>query len=128
EKTITLSGEVRGARRVRCDRNRISQVFANLISNALKFTDALGTIHVIASSDGDPSHVCFSVTDTGPGIPPEQTSYIFERFYQGAARGRSGAGLGLYIARGIVEAHGGRIWVESELGKGTTMYFTVPAA
>jgi PAS domain S-box-containing protein len=129
QKSITLKGEVGDAPRVRCDRNRIFQVLSNLISNALKFTDPNGAIQVTARAVSNPANeVCFSVSDTGRGIPPEQVDHIFERFFQGAARGRTGAGLGLYIARGIVCAHGGRIWAESEVGKGTTLSFTVPTA
>jgi signal transduction histidine kinase len=70
--------------------------------------------------------VRFSVTDTGPGIPPEQIPHLFGRFWQADAGDRRGIGLGLSIARGIVESHGGRIWVESEVGRGTTFQFTIP--
>ena len=70
----------------------------------------------------------FSVADTGSGIAPENVSHIFDRFWQAATRAkRLGAGLGLPITRGIVEAHGGRIWVESALGRGSTFFFTIPA-
>ena len=126
-KSIELTGEVVARSRVRCDRNRLAQVFSNLISNALNFTVEGGTIRVRAcpsQRDGG-DEICFSVSDTGPGIPPEQLGLVFDRFFQGASRGRAGAGLGLYIARGIIEAHGGRIWVESEMGKGTTFSFTL---
>ena len=128
ERSIALGGEAPPGIRLRCDRNRIAQVFSNLLSNALKFTTAGGAVRVEASRrerDGIPE-VCFSIHDTGAGIPEDQLGRIFERFYQGAARGRTGAGLGLYIARGIVEAHGGHIWVESEVGAGTTFFFTLP--
>ena len=71
--------------------------------------------------------VVFSVSDTGPGIAPESLAHVFDRFWQAATRARRlGAGLGLPITKGIVDAHGGRIWVESELGRGTTFFFTVP--
>jgi signal transduction histidine kinase len=70
--------------------------------------------------------VRFSVADTGPGISPHDLPLLFDRFWQGAREGRGGAGLGLAIARGIVDGHGGRIWVESEVGRGTTFYFTLP--
>ena len=128
EKSIALTGDVRGRPRVRCDRNRLAQVFSNLISNALKFTEAGGAIRVQASPCERPGsdEICFSVSDTGLGIPADELGRVFERFFQGATRGRSGTGLGLYIARGIVEAHGGRIWVESEVGKGTTFFFALP--
>jgi PAS domain S-box-containing protein len=127
--SITFVREASVHRRVRGDRKRIAQVFSNLISNALKFTEAGGTIRVQASSRrgslGD--EVCFSVSDTGCGIPADQLGRVFERFFQGGGRSRAGAGLGLYIARRIVETHGGRVWVESEVGKGTTVFFALPA-
>jgi signal transduction histidine kinase len=130
QSSIALHSEIGDSRPIRCDPNRISQVLSNLISNALKFTEPEGTILVATRAPSEPAanEVCFAVSDTGGGIPPELRERIFERFFQGAARGRSGAGLGLFIARGIVEAHGGRIWVESEVGKGTTLFFTVPTA
>ena len=128
-RSITLTGEVLVRRRVRGDRNRLAQVFSNLISNALKFTTAGGAICVRASPSQQPGsdEICFSVSDTGAGIPLDQLGRVFDRFFQGAARGRAGAGLGLYIARGIIEAHGGRIWVASEVGQGTTISFALAA-
>lgn len=109
---------------VRIDRDRILQVFENLVGNALKFTTA-GWISVGARpSDGN---VVFWVSDTGPGISDEEREHIFDRFWQAKAKRRAGAGLGLAIAKGIVEAHGGQLWVESALGKGSTFLFTLPA-
>jgi len=107
------------------DRKRLLQVFENLIGNAIKFTEPGGSIVVRAAVKDDA--VEFSVADTGPGIAPESVAHVFDRFWQAttAAR-RLGAGLGLPITKGIVEAHGGRIWVESEVGRGTTFYFTIP--
>jgi len=114
-----------GLQAVHADRNRVIQVFSNLIGNAIKFTPQGGTIRVAASpSEGG---VCFSVQDTGPGIAPRQLGRVFERCWTGDREGR-GLGLGLYIARRIVEAHGGKIWVESELGAGATFSFTLPLA
>jgi PAS domain S-box-containing protein len=109
------------------DRNRLQRVLENLIGNALKFTKEGGRITVsVTSKDRD---VVFSVADTGPGMDPEMTAHVFDRFWQATARAsRLGAGLGLPIARGIVEAHKGRMWVDSTLGHGTTFYFTIPAA
>lgn len=109
------------------DAGRIVQVLANLIGNAVKFTPPGGRI-VVRAEPGDGA-VRFSVSDTGPGIPDDEHAFIFERFWQGRrVTGRHGSGLGLAIAKGIVEAHGGRIWVESVPGSGSTFSFTLPAA
>ena len=72
--------------------------------------------------------MCFGVRDTGPGIPEENFEYLFDRYWQAQETSRLGTGLGLAIAKGIVEGHGGQIWVESKIGSGSTFYFTVPAA
>lgn len=109
---------------IRVDADRILRVLSNLVGNALKFTPAGGRITVRAERDGD--SVRFSVSDTGLGIPADHLPHLFDRFWQARRTDRRGAGLGLAIARGIVEAHHGRIWVESEVGKGTTFHFTVP--
>jgi signal transduction histidine kinase/DNA-binding phage protein len=114
-----------GALPVLADSDRVLQVLSNLIGNAVKFTDAGGHVRVGAHTYGDEQW--FSVTDTGIGIPEEQQPFVFDRFRQ-AGRDRRGVGLGLPIARGIVEAHGGRIWLDSRPGMGTTVYFTLPAA
>jgi len=109
------------------DRDRLFQVFENLIGNAVKFTEAKGRITLgAASKDRD---VLFWIKDTGCGIAATDVPHVFERLWQ--AKGdpeRRGAGLGLPIVKGIVEAHGGRIWLESILGQGTTFYFTIPTA
>jgi PAS domain S-box-containing protein len=112
------------------DGERILQVLANLVANSLKFTPRGGEIRVLASSiAGDPTRVAITVSDTGCGIPPEQLPHVFDRFWQ-ARRGASqrGTGLGLAISRGIVEAHGGSISAESEVGRGSAFRFTVPVA
>jgi PAS domain S-box-containing protein len=107
------------------DHRRLLQVFENLIGNAIKFTEPRGQIVVGAATKE--RNVVFSVSDTGPGIAPDSVAHIFDRFWQAATRERRlGAGLGLQITKGIVEAHDGRIWVESELGHGTTFFFTIP--
>lgn len=112
---------------IHADRDRISQVLANLLSNATRFTPEGGRITVWAEEDGPA--IRFSVRDTGPGIPEEEREHLFHRFWQPSrSRPGSGTGLGLAIARGIVEAHGGRIWVESEEGAGSTFHFSVPTA
>ncbi|MEA2766640.1 MAG: hypothetical protein QOK07_3044 [Gemmatimonadaceae bacterium] len=109
---------------VLADAARIQQVLSNLVGNAVKFTPRQGQITV--SADLLDKEVRFAVIDTGPGIPPEQVPHIFGRFWQARSADRRGIGLGLAIAKGIVEAHSGRIWVESQVGVGSTFYFTLP--
>ena len=106
------------------DHHRLMQVLSNLIGNSLKFTPVGGTIFLGAEREND--HVRFTVADTGPGIPPEHLDDIFNPYWQAKRTARLGAGLGLPIAKGIVESHGGTISVESEVGKGTTFHFTMP--
>ncbi|HEX7243490.1 MAG TPA: GAF domain-containing sensor histidine kinase [Longimicrobiaceae bacterium] len=113
-----------GALPVRVDGDRIQQVLSNLAGNAFKFTPEGGTVTV--SLEAGEGEARFSVADTGPGIPAAQLPHVFEQFWQASGAGRHGAGLGLAIARGIVEAHGGGIGVESAVGEGTTFSFTVP--
>jgi len=113
------------------DDARIQQVLDNLLSNAVKFSREGGAIHVKVEPDAKERVLRISVSDTGRGISPESLPHIFERFYQGTMRARGGAagtGIGLALAKKVVEAHGGRIWAESELGKGTTMTFVLPLA
>jgi PAS domain S-box-containing protein len=108
------------------DRDRLHQIFQNLIGNAIKFTDPGGCITVGATArDGD---ILFWIADTGPGIGADDLPHVFERLWQGSTVGLHGAGLGLPIVKGLVEAHGGRVWVESALGEGTTFFFTMPTA
>jgi PAS domain S-box-containing protein len=109
-----------------CDRGRLIQVLSNLAGNALKFTPPGGEITIHVERDGPA--VRFSVGDTGMGIKAEDLPRLFDRYWQARATRGSGAGLGLYIVKGIVEAHGGRISVESEVGVGTTFSFTIPLA
>jgi PAS domain S-box-containing protein len=116
----------RDAPAILADRDRLTQVFDNLIGNAIKFTKAGGRVTVGAVTR--PREVVFSVADTGPGIAPEVLPRVFDRFWQATRSDRRGAGLGLPICKGIVEAHGGRIWVESTLGAGSTFFFTIPQA
>lgn len=111
---------------VLCDRDRILQVFANLIGNAIKFGREGGSVTVRAEPcEGE---VRFSVVDTGPGIPLEDLPHLFDRFWQAKKTARLGTGLGLSIAKGVVEVHGGRIWVESQVGVGSAFFFTLPFA
>jgi two-component system phosphate regulon sensor histidine kinase PhoR len=116
-----------GLPRVAADRARIEQVVLNLVHNAIKFTPAGGSISVTASP-GD-AELVVSVQDTGAGIAPEELGRLFERFYKvDRSRRSEGTGLGLAIAKHIVQAHDGSIWVESEVGKGSRFYFTLPFA
>jgi len=114
--------------RVDADAHRLEQVLSNLVSNALKFTEPGGRVEIRARAA--PGVVLFSVSDTGPGIPVDYQPHVFDRFWQARreGEGRKGLGLGLAIARGVVDAHGGRIWVESTPGEGATFLFTIPAA
>lgn len=125
ERMIRLVAAVDACPPVRADRDRVLQVFSNLVGNALKFTPAGGVVTVGATPDQE-GGVRFWVRDTGPGIAPEDVELLWRPFWQaeGPYR-RSGAGLGLPIARGIVEAHGGRVGVESQLGAGTTFWFVL---
>ena len=108
------------------DHERLLQVLANLLTNSIKFTPRGGRISIRCERTANALH--FSVTDTGSGIPGPMLESIFERFWQIGKHDRRGLGLGLYISRCIVEAHGGRIWAESAVGEGTTVSFTLPTA
>ncbi len=113
---------------VSADPDRLERILTNLVSNALKYSD--GDTPVVVSAAERAGEVAVSVADQGPGIAPEELPHLFERYYrarQGQKR-REGLGLGLYITRGLVEAHGGRIWVESRPGEGSTFSFTLPVA
>lgn len=108
------------------DRDRLMQLLENLLGNALKFTPAGGKIAVGAAPSGD--EVVLSVADTGKGIAADGIPHLFDLYWQAETGDRRGAGLGLPIVKRIVEAHAGRIWVESELGRGTTFYVAIPVA
>jgi signal transduction histidine kinase len=125
--TIRLEANVEeGLPQVLADSARIQQVLSNLVGNAVKFTPRNGRVSITAEpAEGE---VRFGVIDTGPGIPAEQLPHIFGRFWQAQPSDRRGIGLGLAIAKGIVEAHKGKIWVESHVGLGSTFYFTLPTA
>lgn len=116
--------------RVLADRERVLQVFTNLVGNAIKFTPPDGTITVCArmpAAGDSPGFVQFVVRDTGSGIADENLAHVFDRFWQARHGARTGAGLGLAIAKGIVAAHGGTISVSSKLGGGTEFAFVIPA-
>ena len=108
------------------DHNRFVQLLNNLISNAIKFTPPGGSVRVHAVPHGH--YALISVVDTGIGISPDELPHVFERFWQADHQRRAGAGLGLAIAQGIVEAHGGEIRVKSRVGEGSTFSFTIPLA
>ncbi len=125
EKGVTLSAEVpAGLVLAEFDHDRMLQVFANLLSNAIKFTPAGGRIGVRLEPARGMLRFC--VTDTGVGIPAAMLDAIFEKFWQVGGSDQRGQGLGLYISKCIVEAHHGRIWAESEAGKGSRLSFTIP--
>jgi len=109
------------------DSLRLEQVLSNLVENAFKFVSPGGRVHI--SLDRDPEHITIHVSDTGSGIPPEELMAVFDSYHQvrqGNKRRNVGLGLGLYISRQIVQALGGDIWVESQLGVGSTFSFTLP--
>ncbi|HJP85403.1 MAG TPA: HAMP domain-containing sensor histidine kinase, partial [Gemmatimonadaceae bacterium] len=106
------------------DGARVAQALSNLTGNALKFTSQGGEVRLSATVAGD--EIIIAVADTGIGIAAENVAHVFDRFWQAKRASRASAGLGLAIAKSIVEAHGGRIWVESTEGRGTTFQFTLP--
>jgi signal transduction histidine kinase len=122
-KRITLTADLH-ADAVHADRDRIFQVLSNLVGNAIKFTPLNGGISVRAETVDTETRV--TVSDTGPGIPAEQLANIFDRYWQARRSDQEGSGLGLFIAKGIVEAHGGRIWTEAHPGRGATFVFILP--
>ena len=110
------------------DADQILRVFSNLIGNAIKFSPANSDIRIDCRPATTSGEVVFTVTDAGPGIPNDQVTHVFDRYWQGMRGDRRGAGLGLAIAKGVVEAHDGRIWVNSTPGKGTSFSFALPVA
>ena len=110
---------------VRADQGLVLQALGNLLENAVRYTPAGGRITAAAELIGD--EIRISVSDTGPGISEDDVPHLFKRFWRARRHPEGGAGLGLAIARGVVEAHGGRIWVESRVGQGCTFYMTLPA-
>ena len=126
KKDLKLDGTTSAALRVFCDRERVLQVLSNLVGNAMKFTPEGGSILIEAKSAGH--EAILFVRDTGQGISEDVLPRIFDRFWQAQKTIRAGIGLGLSIVKGLVDAHGGRLWVESKLGSGTTFFFTLPLA
>jgi len=126
DKKLTLSFDVDGDVFVRCDRDRVMQVLSNLIGNAIKFTPPEGKITVTGRRVG--AQALMTVSDTGPGIPPDLRPYIFDRFWRGHDDAHNGRGLGLFIAKGLVEAHGGALWIDDATESGAKFSFTLPLA
>ena len=122
---ITLRREGEDAL-VNADQQRVHQVLSNLMGNAFRYTPDGGEI--VVGTTLDPDHVTVQVRDTGPGIPADHLPRLFERYWQRERGASGGLGLGLYICKNLVEAHGGRIWAESTVGSGTQFYFTLPRA
>ena len=112
---------------VQADRNLLEQVFINLLDNAIKYTPEGGRIEISSLQKGQ--EILVTIRDNGIGIPKEDVTRIFERFYRvdkGRSQEMGGTGLGLSIVKHIIQAHGGRVWAESEMGKGSTFFFTIP--
>jgi signal transduction histidine kinase len=133
QRGLQLRAEIaHGLGRVRCAPQKIERVIYNLISNALRHTPAGGTITVSTqTSPQHPNSIIFGIADTGEGISADDLPHVFDRFYRGEksrSRATGGAGLGLAIARGIIEAHSGTIWITSEQERGTQVWFTLPIA
>ena len=124
--SIELAVGPAAATDVCADRHRVLQVFENVIGNAIKFTKPGG--HITVGATANDREVQFWVKDTGAGISADELPRVFDRFWQAKKTGRAGAGLGLQIVKGIVEAQGRRVWIESEAGVGTTVFFTLPCA
>jgi signal transduction histidine kinase len=124
-KRITLTVELIDAPRLEADPERIFRVLSNLLGNAIKFTPDGGTITIRTERRDD--NLSIAVADTGPGIPADQLPHVFERYWKAQSKSPAGSGLGLYIASGIVEAHGGKIWAESSAA-GARFTFILPLA
>ncbi len=131
EKQIALDSDIdKNLPQINIDQDRVRQVLHNLLENALRYSPAGGAIRVKAGPE-DSSYIQVSVKDSGSGIDPVNLPYIFDHFYKAdrsRQRGYGGAGIGLALVKKYVELHGGRVWVESQLGKGSTFYFTLPVS
>jgi two-component system phosphate regulon sensor histidine kinase PhoR len=128
DKNVTLRNEVPMEMQARADTDRLQQVLFNLVENAIKYGRTDGRVTIGGKPNGG-SKVELWVQDDGPGIPPDAKERIFERFYRvdrARSRETGGTGLGLAIVKHIVQAHGGEVWVKSELGQGATFFFTLP--
>jgi len=126
DKHLTIVSEVPENLYVQADRDGFHDIFVNLLSNAFKFTPNGGQVLIRATRKGE--IVLHAIQDTGIGIPRDKLDRIFDEFYQVETGKQGGTGLGLAITKAIVEGHGGKIWVESEIGKGSTFFFTLPCS
>jgi PAS domain S-box-containing protein len=128
EKGVSLAcqGATATAAAVLCDRDRVQQVFSNVIANAVRVCASGDRIDLTAHADE--RFATFSVADSGPGIAEDALPFVFEAYWSGAKQRGQGTGLGLFISKGIVDAHGGRMWIESRVGDGTKVRFTIPIA
>ena len=126
EKHLSVQVDIPQDLRLYADRNALHDILINLLSNAFKFTGSGGRVSISASQKDQ--SILLKISDTGMGIPADKLQMIFDEFYQVEGGKHGGTGLGLAIAKRLVEEHGGNIWVESQLGKGSTFYFTLPLA
>ncbi len=124
--SIEITTDVKTCGAVTADHDRLLQVFDNLVYNAIKFTPAHG--HITLSAEPRDGEIVFGVRDTGRGLTSEACAHLFDRFWQASEADRRGQGLGMSVAKAIVEGHGGRIWVDSKIGEGTRVSFAIPAA
>ncbi len=124
DKNLSLHVDILPDLRLFADRNALHDIFVNLLSNAFKFTGDGGHVSIFAGQRDQ--SILIEIKDTGMGIPEDKLQLIFDEFYQVEGGKHGGTGLGLAIAKRLVEEHGGNIWVESQLGKGSTFYFTLP--
>ena len=124
DKNLSISVDIPEGLFIYADRNGFHDIFINLLSNAFKFTSDGGQIKIIASRKNN--YILHEIRDTGMGIPNDKIDKIFEEFYQVEGGKHGGTGLGLAITKRLVEEHGGKIWVESKLGEGSSFYFTLP--
>jgi signal transduction histidine kinase len=125
ERSITIVNQLpHGPLDAYCDKKRLMQILSNLIGNAIKFLNPGGKISVKATKNEQ--NVVITITDNGPGIPSEELPHLFDRYWQAKKTANKGTGLGLSIVKGLVEAHGGKVWVSSQLSVGSTFSFTLP--
>ncbi len=126
DKNVSMQLDIPKDLYVYADRNGFHDIFVNILSNAVKFTSNGGLIKIVARRKDD--DILHEIRDTGIGIPKDKIEKVFDEFYQVETGKHGGTGLGLAITKRLVEEHGGKIWVESQLGKGTTFYFTIPCS